>query len=114
MKRFSERLRIIFAQVCSILALNLSDKSCSSRRVLLPESPKPLPHAAGSYELSTPLALVVIVYLGNTFVLRKSFSLLSSFKEMQWPIGEDGIHRYDPANEEFKMVIQQWRCMTTR
>lgn len=45
------------------------------------------------------------MYLGNTLVPRKSlcFSLLSLFsrpRRNQWPNGENGIHWYDPANDE--------------
>ena len=81
MKRFSEGLRKNFCESCKIPALNLFDISRSSRCVLLLERRKLLTRAAGSYELWSLFALLVIVYLGNKFVLRKSlcFSLLSSF-----------------------------------
>ena len=99
--RFSAGLRNNFAQVCEILALNFFDISSSSRCALLPESWKPLPRATGSYRLWSPLALVVIVYLGNTFFPTKTdvFLYCLLFKERKWLNGEDGIHWYDSANE---------------
>jgi len=64
------------------------------------------------------LALVVTVYLGNTFFPRKilCFILLSSFKENKWPNGEGEIHWYNPAitkeevevHEEFKWLFNMY------
>lgn len=59
MKSFSVVLQweIFFAQVCTILALNLFDIFRLSRCVLLPERWKPLTRAAGLFELWSLLAL---------------------------------------------------------
>ena len=102
-----------FVHACKILAFNLFDISCSSRCLLLPKCCKPLPRAAGSYELWSLLAVVVIVYPLNNLSREKAYVSLYCliFKEKKWPNGEEGIHWYDQGtNEEIEIHME----MTTR
>lgn len=119
MKLLSEGLRNIFAQDCKIRYLRWIYLifhvlvTCCSRKL----ENVPLPRAAGSYELQSPIGLLVIMYLWNRFVPTKNwYSPLSCllFKERKWQTAKmefTGMTRRTKEeieiNEEL-MVTHHW------